>query len=309
VIDFAYAPSQKGIGSEGRVYSLRLAFSNTGDCCIIMHMPFLLCGCPVVVLRDCAHRGGALLLVWAIRNCVGESDFKDLCNRMPPNVHAVTSQVHMIHYMYPAPYTRTYAIQKKIEKAAKSKVSQSSDDADDSTDDIELEEENDREAQSRTTPLIDLYDEVRLWCAKIEESIAQLGTAHKYDLQLSLDTSVKAAEPEKDPGYKIRQHIRFANQDQSVKEGKAPKTVYGYYCREYAISSAFSRSALFGGLRNHMNDPYKQIYPTNDDGDGSDSDDEDGADDFNFDGDYTYVGDHSEDSDEDGDYIDSDGSD
>ncbi len=58
VVEFSCAPSQKGLGNEGKVYSLRLAFHDTGSGWELMPTPYSLCTCPVGVFI-CAHCGGS----------------------------------------------------------------------------------------------------------------------------------------------------------------------------------------------------------------------------------------------------------
>ena len=60
VIECMSAPSQKGLGSVGKLYSLRLAFliGEDGEC-TLMTAPYTMCECPVGV-GACAHKGGAV---------------------------------------------------------------------------------------------------------------------------------------------------------------------------------------------------------------------------------------------------------
>mmetsp|Transcript_37891 Transcript_37891/g.80932 ORF Transcript_37891/g.80932 Transcript_37891/m.80932 type:complete len:891 (-) Transcript_37891:11-2683(-) len=317
VVEFSCAPSQKGLGAEGKVYSLRLAFRDTGSGWILMPTPYSLCACPVGVWI-CAHRGGEVLLLWAIRQCFKGLSFEELRFRLPANIHAFANQLHMVHYLYPAPYSSESRIEKKIKKEAKEAPTNDStrqSDEDDRADvdargDIELEDENDREMAAETdlSRLIDLCKEVTTWSKEIELSYEIRGVGHRYDPKESQAAAIEAAMPDTDPGSMARRQMRYINQVRSVRAGRAPRTLYGRFAEEYA-GNICDEMSFECRLRDHMNDPYEQIYG-DDAGTESDCDAED------IDGEYAYYEVDSDDEDysgserstEDDDEDDSDGS-
>ena len=96
VVELCCAPSMRGIGEEERVYPLRLVFHETSDGWELMPTPYSLCGCPVGVLDDCAHRGGAILLLYAIRNLfLSGITFDELVKRLPVNIHTIARQLRL----------------------------------------------------------------------------------------------------------------------------------------------------------------------------------------------------------------------
>ena len=215
----------------------------------------------------------------------------------------------MVHYMYPAPYSNDYRVERLIKKEAKSKQSTEetteSEEEEEEIDDLELEEENDRDKQNnQLVHLIDLCDVVRTWCTEIDVSIETRGYAHRFDPMLSLAASVKAAEPESDMGSVLQQRIRFINQANSVQKGLAPKTLYGCYCENFvrkleqsqgnnAEETSFDMNNLHN-IKDHMKSPYDQIYL-----DDENISDEDGDDN---DGDYLYINAYDDNSEGDEDY-------
>eukprot|EP00984_Skeletonema_dohrnii_P006716 scaffold2396_cov184-Skeletonema_dohrnii-CCMP3373.AAC.4 len=259
VIEFSCAPSQKGIGTEGKVYSMRLVFRETENGWVLMETPYSLCACAVGVLNICAHKGSALCLVWAIRNCFTELDFDTLQLVVPPSIHAVASQIHLMHYLYPAPYDDEYKMEQKIKKDAKETVeAEAANDA--ANEDLELEDENEMQSNNAILPTINLRQEIKKWVEELKLSIDNRGMAHKCDIQESIAASVTAAEPNKDVLYELRKRIRLINQVKSLSEGTAPKTLYGCYCKENAPQDL----SYTGRLRDYYKDPYKEIYEGHD---------------------------------------------
>jgi len=283
VIEFSCAPSQKGLGTEGKTYSLRLAFRKLPNCWILMATPYSLCPCPVGVLNHCAHRGACILLVRAIRLHFDSVDFSGLVSRLPPSIHAISKQVAMVHYVYPPAYEKASLVSGKIRKETVKRMAQAahtsrrlerSSGAVEMTD-IDLEDTNEREMKDSSEKLIDLLLNIETWCTEIEVSIEQRGYAHNIDLEQLRQASIDAATINTNPGYKLRQHMRFANQVKSVESGKLPRTMYGYYARHYIKTHGEPQVHGSSRLRDHMKDPYDLIYSKDGDEDNDEDDDED----------------------------------
>jgi len=299
VVEISCAPSQKGLGTEGKIYSTRLVFEQTVNGWILSPTPYSLCGCPVGVLPDCAHRGGAVLLLWAIRNCFGvDIDFDMLIERLPISIHKVATQLHLVSYAYPAIYTKDYQVERGLkEEASSSKDKETTDE--DTRNDIDLEEENEREMQEdKKVPTIDVCDEVKRWC----NEISLRGAGHRIGTDKSLNACVKAATLNPTAAYNVRKSIRMTNIASLVRQDKQPKTLYGYVCEEY-LAGIGDDNVHNQDITNHMSDPYAEIYfATKDDDD--DDDDEDSPGEYGCDGDnYYYVQQNSSD---DEDYTDDD---
>ncbi|EJK68130.1 hypothetical protein THAOC_10719, partial [Thalassiosira oceanica] len=236
VIVFTCAPSQKGLGTEGKVYQLGLAFAKIDGVWVLMPTPYSLCGCPVGVLDICAHRGGALLLIWAIRNCYKRHGFDDLCQLLPANIHAVAIQYHMVHYIYPAPYSKRFKEEFAIKKeAAKKTKKKSQDDPNiDADDDAELEQINLNELKSaKGAALLDVCNDVRCWCKGNEIRLQTAGTSDLYDPERSRVAAVEAASMDSDTGSLIRRHFRYKRYAEGVQKGEITKSNYGYFADGY----------------------------------------------------------------------------
>ena len=125
-----------------------------------MDTPYSLCGCPVGVFKICAHKGGALLLLYAIRTCFKDLCFSDLCKRLPPSIHSVARQLQLTNHLYPPPYSSEHQTEQAIKKEAKTSDDSQTPTNDDETNDIELEEQNDRELdiEQKSVPLIDVFN-------------------------------------------------------------------------------------------------------------------------------------------------------
>ena len=164
---------------------------------------------------------------------------------------------------------------------------------------LELEDENEREIEStlKSVPLIDMCEDVRVWCKEIELALDLRGVAHRFDPHKSLLAGIQAAMPDTDPGSHTRRYMRYINQARAVSEGKAPRTLYGRISEEYASQS--SNVQYTGNIADHMNDPYEQIYHDSEDEADGDNDEEE----YDMDGQYyLYINadlDESDDADED----------
>ena len=224
VINCCCAPSQKGLGTEGKQYNLTLAFRQTEDGWILMPTPYSLCACPVGVLDDCAHRGGAILLLWAIRHCFQDVSYETLVEHLPVNIHALARQLHLVMYMYPAKYTKTFLIDQVIKKETVFKELSTVDADDDDDNDLQLEGTNDQEMQAnffsdeKTVPPIDLRKDVQQWCKEMDVRAEKKGSSNKHDISQSHEACVSAATPNTDSGYIMRKHTRMINMATSVRK-------------------------------------------------------------------------------------------
>ena len=261
-----------------------------------MPTPHSLCACPVGVLNDCAHRGGALLLIYAIRQCFQGIGYDDLMQWLPTNIHAIAGQLYLASHMYPPPYTKDYRVEESIKKKAAAVNADTL--LENETDSyIQLEETNDEErAGMKTVPLINLCDEVTQWCNEIKVAAQQRdGAGHKYDVNRAQEACVAAATPNNDPGYRIRKHFRMVNEALSVREGKSPATLCGYIAEDH-LSGLCEAERTYTDMQDHYLDPYTQIYP--DDGSEAMVDDSD-HDEYNYNGRYHYHDEESDDDDDD----------
>ncbi len=114
-------------------------------------------------------------------------------------------------------------------------------------------------AETNESHLIDLCEDVKECSRQIKLSYEIRGVGHRYDPQESLAAAIEAAKPDTEPGSMARRQMRYINQVRSVRAGRAPRTLYGHFAEEFTVNISNDMS-FECRLRDHMTDPYKQIY-------------------------------------------------
>lgn len=113
VIEFLCAPSQKGLGTEEKVYNVRLVFRVENGAHTLLPFPHSICSCAVGICK-CAHKLGMLLVIHAIRGRFCQLNFEEVITRMPPNIHAVARQCHLVTHLYPPLDSTAYGDEREI---------------------------------------------------------------------------------------------------------------------------------------------------------------------------------------------------
>ena len=240
VIQCLCAPSMKGLGSKRKLYLLRLAFLiEDGRPNTLMPAPFSIDDCPVGV-GPCAHKGCLVLLLYSIRHCLKDKTYAEIVNRMPANIHSVANQCHLVHHLYPAPYSHEYGIQRDIKRNVKEDAQKKRDEEEGVADDLTLEVINEDEREGGI-PTIDICREVGEWCDEINANFDEHGAAHLSDPRLSQKACEKYAKPNTNAAYKERFNIRAKNEKEAVDKGQSPATMYGLYC-EHLVQNAIKNA-------------------------------------------------------------------
>jgi hypothetical protein len=290
IIQCHCAPSQKGIGSEKKLYCVRLAFEvNESGSTDLLPAPFSICDCPVGV-GPCAHKGAFVLVMYVIRDCFDTLDYAELLQHMPTNIHSVAKQLQLVHHLYPAPYTSEYGIQRDIKEEVKETTNSDDDDEEsDQLDDVQLELRNVQERRTSAQSLIDMSDSVTKWCHLLKASLNRLGVVHRCDS--SRNACEEAAKKETCEDYWRRFNIRardyaaavtadlgryFSNDDDSSLLC-LPPSQYGCFAEFYANNILESGGDSLGNLADHMLYPDHIVYPPGieDEDDDDENDEED----------------------------------
>lgn len=276
VIQCLCSPSQKGIGTDKKLYCVRLAFARNdlGEV-ELLKAPFSLCDCPVGI-GPCAHKGAGVLMIYVTRECLDDMEYDEVEKHMPANINTVAMQCQLVHHLYPAPYSSEYLIQRDIKKAVKEKTKNNEPELDG----IELEQRNAEErvaAQhtnseetnaSSSPPLIDMCQNVQEWCECLRLSVEELGGTHLSDPKLSQQACKEAAKLDKDPSYLRRFNIRArryvaavaadrAKYDANDAYGCLPPTLYGCWAEHY-VDHALAPGEGEEEIADHMD--YPDIY-------------------------------------------------
>ena len=261
VIQCSCAPSMKGLGSEGKLYSLRIAFLvNDDGPNTLMPAPFSFCECPVGV-GPCAHKGGLVLVLFIIRNCFRTLNNDDLTRRMPANIYSVANQCHLVHHIFPAQYSAEYMIQRQIKTNVKASSRRRNLDGNESeVDDLHLEVVNETEG-SLGVPLINICDIVGEWCMTVTQSIRSQGVGHLSTPRLSHQACEAAASPETDVQNLKRRDLRAILENKAVEDNLLPATMHGYWCKHYVRNQLRGHVGNLDDLVQYISYPDKTVYP------------------------------------------------
>lgn len=245
-ISFTCAPSQRGLGTEMKVYPVQLVFHVCDDeAALLLPAPFSYCHCPVGI-GFCAHKGGFVLMLAAIRHFFKEHDFDALSLRLPPNIHSVASQLYLVRHIFPP--------EESLENTLDHMDTENDDKNDDAgylsdncgmqsqpsdnqqSDDIMLENIPGSTNGNDTSnmALNDMLAAVGTWCRDVEARLREYGVSHKVDTDMGKHESEKAAQIESDEHYLKRRNLRWQRLNRAVQDGKFPVCMLSFYCQDTA---------------------------------------------------------------------------